>query len=56
MEIITTFKDVKIGQYFTCPYHRRMYIKISEFFAKDMLNNEIIQFVGDEKVYKEWSK
>lgn len=50
---ILTFDELKVGDYFTLPFHRRMYIKISKYFARDIIHEEVFQFTGNEKVYKE---
>ena len=48
-----TFDELKVGDYFTLPYHMREYVKISKYFARDIIHGEIFQFAGHEKVYKE---
>ena len=45
-----TFKSLQIGNYFTCPMHRRIYKKISDCFALDILHDEIILFNENEFV------
>lgn len=48
-----TFDELKVGDYFTLPYHIREYVKISKYFARDIIHEEVFQFAGHEKVYKE---
>lgn len=49
----TIFEKIKTGDYFTLPYHRRIYQKINSHFAKEKNGKKIYKFKGNEKIYWE---
>lgn len=49
----TIFEKIKIGDYFTLPYHRRIYQKINSHFAKEKNSKKLYKFKGNEKIYWE---
>lgn len=49
----TIFEKLKIGDYFTRPYHRKIYQKINSHFAKEQNSKKLYKFKGNEKIYLE---
>ena len=51
--VTTIFEKIKVGDYFTLPYHRRIYQKTNSHFAIGKNDKKLYKFKGNEKIYLE---